>query len=237
MLLAAGVDLPRLVWAHGYVQWEGVKMSKTAGTAVSLDAAIERYGPDPLRYFLLREVGFEGDGNFTWDRLDARYTADLADTLGNLVSRALAMVQRYRGGTVPRDPTEFATPLEQAGRAALDAYRTAMDAYDLQGGAAQLIDLAARANRYVEETAPWALAKVPARAAELDTVLANLTRTVARLAGLAAPFLPEKAALIWNLLGTATPFEQLTWDELAGPAVEGRRVEKPPVLFPKPQAM
>lgn len=234
MLLAAEVELPRMVWAHGYVQWEGVKMSKTAGTAVNLATAIDRFGADALRYFLLREVGFEGDGNFSWERFDARYTADLADTFGNLVSRALAMVGRYRGGVVPRDPTGFATPLEQAGVAALAAYRTAMDAYDLQGGAAQLIELAARANRYVEETTPWTLAKSPERAAELDTVLANLVRTVARLAGMAVPFVPEKAAVIWQLLGTDTPFENLTWPNLAAPAVEGRRVEKPPVLFPKP---
>lgn len=236
MLLAAGVDLPRLVWAHGYVQWEGVKMSKTAGTAVSLDAAIERYGPDALRYFLLREVGFEGDGNFTWERFDARYTADLADTFGNLVSRALAMVHRYRGGIVPSDPTGFATPLEQAGRTTLDAYRAAMDAYDLQGGAAQLIELAVRANRYVEQTTPWALAKAPDRAGELDTVLANLVRTVTRLAGLAAPFLPEKAAAIWHITGGGQAFDRLHWDQLAAPAVAGQRVEKPPVLFPKPSA-
>ena len=97
MLLAAGEALPRMVWAHGYVQWEGTKMSKTAGTAVTLDEAIERHGPDALRYFLLREVGFENDGNFSWERFDERYTADLADGLGNLASRALAML-----GQVPR---------------------------------------------------------------------------------------------------------------------------------------
>jgi len=236
MLLAADVALPRAVWAHGYVQWEGVKMSKTAGTAVSLETAIERHGADALRYFLLREVGFAGDGNFTWERFDARYVADLADTLGNLVSRALSMVHRYRGGTVPRDATGLATPLEQAGKAALDAYRRAMDMNDLQEGAAQLIELAARANRYVEETKPWALAKTPERSAELDTVLANLIRTVARLAGMAAPFMPEKAAMIWQLLGTGTAFDRLSWGALSAPAVEGRVVEKPPVLFPKPVA-
>ena len=237
MLLAAGVELPRLVWAHGYVQWEGVKMSKTAGTAVSLETAIARHGPDALRYFLLREVGFEADGNFSWERFDARYTAELADTFGNLVSRSLSMVGRYRNGVVPRDPTGFGTPLEQAGREALAAYRAAMDAHDLQGGAAQLIELATRANRYVDETAPWTLAKDPARAAELDTVLANLVRTVARLAGLAAPFMPEKAAQIWRLLGADTPFERLAWSALETPEIQGRRVEKPPVLFPKPAAV
>ncbi len=84
MLLSAGIALPREVWAHGYVQWEGAKMSKTAGTAVSLGEAIDRHGPDALRYFLLREVGFEADGNFTWERFDERYTADLADGFGNL---------------------------------------------------------------------------------------------------------------------------------------------------------
>src|SRR5213078_4253397 len=122
MLLAAGIELPRQVWAHGYVHWEGVKMSKTAGTAVSLDAAIERHGADALRYFLLREVGFENDGNFTWERFDARYTADLADTFGNLVSRALSMVQRYREGIVPNDAAARDTPLESAARETVAAY-------------------------------------------------------------------------------------------------------------------
>src|SRR5216110_790538 len=201
MLLAAGLELPRLVWAHGYVQWSGTKMSKTAGTAVSLSEAIDRYGADALRWFLLREIGFENDGDFSWERFEARYTADLADTLGNLISRALSMVDRYRGGVVPRDPTGFATPLERDARAALERYARAMDALDLAGGAAAMMDLATRANRYVEETAPWALAKA-GRAAELDTALANLVRTVARLAVLAQPFLPERAAAVWGLLDT-----------------------------------
>src|SRR5262249_51656900 len=104
MLLAAGLELPRQVWAHGYVQWEGAKMSKTAGTAVNLGTAIERYGADALRYFLLREGGFENDGNFAGERFDARYTADLADTFGNLVSRSLSMTVSYRGGIVPSLP-------------------------------------------------------------------------------------------------------------------------------------
>jgi methionyl-tRNA synthetase len=237
MLLAAGVDLPRMVWAHGYVQWEGTKMSKTAGTAVTLDQAIARHGADALRYFLLREVGFEGDGNFTWERFDARYTADLADTLGNLVSRALSMVQRYREGTVPRDPRGAAgdTPLERAAQAALAAYGRAMDALALQEGVSQVIDLASRANRYVEETAPWKLAK-EGREADLDSVLADLVRTVARLAVLAAPFMPAKAEAVWGVLGAPRPLGQVTFADLARLSVEGQRVSKPPPLFPKPDA-
>src|SRR3989475_7389425 len=102
MLLAAELPPPRAVWAHGYVQWSGAKMSKTAGTAVSLGEAIDHYGADALRYFLLREVGFANDGDFTWERFDARYTADLANTLGNLVKRSLDMIHSYRAGTVPK---------------------------------------------------------------------------------------------------------------------------------------
>jgi methionyl-tRNA synthetase len=227
MLLAADVALPRRVWAHGYVQWGGAKMSKTAGTVVTVDEAIGRHGPDALRYFLLREIGFENDGNFTWERFDARYTADLADTFGNLASRTLSMVQRYRAGVVPRDPTAFATPLEHDARDILAAYTRAMDALALDEGAAQLIALATRANRYVEETAPWKLAKEQ-RNAELDTVLANLARTVASLAGLALPFMPEKAAQLWDALGTG---REVTSVEPLDPA--GWTVRKPEPLFPK----
>ena len=237
MLLAGGLDLPRLVWAHGYVQWEGAKMSKTAGTAVSLGAAIERHGADALRYFLLREVGFENDGNFTWERFDARYTADLADTFGNLVSRTLSMVQRYRDGTVPADPrgSDASHPLERAALETLAAYTRAMDAQELQAAAALLIELASRANRYVEETAPWKLAKEQ-KDADLDSVLANLVRTVARLAVLAGPFIPAKADEVWGVLGAPQPLAAVRLADLAGLGVSGQRVAKPPPLFPKPVA-
>ncbi len=233
MLLAADLPLPRAVWAHGYIQWEGAKMSNTAGTAVDLGSAIARYGPDALRYFLLREIGFENDGNFTWERFDARYTADLADTFGNLVSRTLSMVHRYRGGTVPRDPTPGRSPLEEAAQQGLRDYATAMDAFALADGAAAVMALATRANRYVEETAPWALAK-NSKDAELDAVLATLTRTVARLAVLAAPFVPGKAEEIWSLLGAGRPLAAVGFAELADLAVEGWTVRKPAPLFPKP---
>jgi len=232
MLLAAGLELPRQVWAHGYVQWEGTKMSKTAGTAVSLGAAIDRHGADALRYFLLREVGFEGDGNFTWDRFDARYTADLADTFGNLVSRTLSMVHRYRGGTVPGDG-DGETALERAGQETIAAYRRAMDTYDLQQGAALVIELASHANRYVEETAPWKLAK-DKQDADLDGVLSNLVRTVARLAVLAAPFVPAKAQEMWTALGADRALAQLRLADLAALGVAGWEVSKPAPLFPKP---
>jgi methionyl-tRNA synthetase len=215
-------------------------MSKTAGTAVSVDSAIERHGADALRYFLLREVGFENDGNFTWERFDARYTADLADTFGNLVSRTLSMVERYRNGIVPSSPLSGTSsppdplsPRERGDVELINAYTRAMDANALQEGAACIMELASRANRYVEETAPWKLAKEK-RGPELDRVLVDLIRTVARLAILSAPFIPEKAAAIWSALGAhPTAFDRIRLAEATGLSVSGWRVSKLPPLFPK----
>ena len=153
-------------------------MSKTAGTAVTLDEAIERHGPDALRYFLLREVGFEADGNFTWERFDERYTADLADGLGNLVSRSLAMLVKYREGVVPAGGP---APLDQSAREALDAYTRAMEALDLRGGIEATWSLVSAANLFVQQTAPWALAKA-GKDAELDGALSALARALCRLA-------------------------------------------------------
>src|SRR5438552_2700664 len=132
-------------------------------------------------------------------RFDARYGSELADTFGNLVKRSLDMIHRYRGGTVPGDPRGYRTPLEDAAQSALAAYRRAMDGFRLEEGAARWMELAARANRYIEETTPWNLAK-QGHDAELDSVLANLARTVARLAVLALPFVPATAGSIWALL-------------------------------------
>jgi methionyl-tRNA synthetase len=237
MLLAAELPPPRAVWAHGYVQWSGAKMSKTAGATVSLSEAIDYHGADALRYFLLREVGFENDGDFTWERFDARYTSELADTLGNLVSRSLTMIANYRGGVVPRDSGNFDTPLETAARGALATYAGAMDANRVQEGAAQLVALAGAANRYVEDTAPYKLAKQPERAAELDSVLANLARTVGRLAVLAQPFLPTTAETVWRTLGSSPsqPLGSVRLRDLDALDLAGRHISKPPILFPKPR--
>jgi methionyl-tRNA synthetase len=234
MLLSAGLALPREVWAHGYVQWEGTKMSKSAGTAVSLGEAIERHGPDALRYFLLREVGFEADGNFTWDRFDERYTADLADGLGNLASRALAMLGKYRDGVVPADGT--ATSLDADATAAIASYARTMDAFDLRGGAEAAWELVAKANLYVQQVAPWALAKA-GKEAELDAALGALARVLHRLAVLSSPFIPGKAQLLWQSLGFAPGELGRAWNSLPQPPVAGRATNKPEVLFPKPTSV
>ena len=230
MLLAAGEAVPREVWAHGYVQWEGTKMSKTAGTAVTLDEAIDRHGPDALRYFLLREVGFEADGNFSWERFDERYIADLADGLGNLVSRSLAMIAKFREGVVP---TADETTLDRAGNDAVQSYVRAMDAHDLRSGAEAAWGLVATANLYIQQIAPWKLAK-EGREAELDGALAALARTLYRLAVLTTPFIPGKAADIWECLGLDGSPGDAQWATLDAPPVSGLASRRPEVLFPKP---
>jgi len=235
MLLSADLPLPRMVWAHGYVQWGGAKVSKSAGGTLSVDEAIDYHGVDALRYFLLREVGFENDGDFTWERFDARYTSELADTIGNLVSRALTMIVNYRGGTVPRDPCGYDTRLEAAARGALASYARAMDAQRVQEGAAQLVALASAANRYIEETTPYKLAKQPGKEAELDSVLANLARTLARLAVLAQPFLPATAGSVWETVGAPHTLAGVRLRDLDALDPAGWRVWKPPILFPKPR--
>jgi methionyl-tRNA synthetase len=234
MLLSAQLNLPREVWAHGYVQWEGTKMSKTSGTAVTLDEAIERHGPDPLRYFLLREVGFEADGNFTWERFDERYTAELADGLGNLASRALAMLVKYRDGKVPAQTAE--TALDQAGTITVERYRNQMDALDLRSGADAIWGLVSAANLYVQQTAPWALAKAD-KQSELDQVLGSLARVLARLAILTSPFIPGKAQRLWGMLGFEGEVSSERWESAERPAISGRTVSRAEVLFPKPASV
>jgi methionyl-tRNA synthetase len=231
MLLSAKLALPRQIWAHGYVQWEGTKMSKTAGTQVTLDEAIDRHGPDALRYFLLREVGFEADGNFTWERFDERYTSDLADGLGNLVSRSLAMLAKYRAGAVP-DAAQLLS-LDEAARAAGKDYVQAMDALDLRSGAAAAWRLVDTANLFIQQAAPWTLAKQD-KQEELDTVLAALARALYRLALLSSPFIPSKAQLLWKSLGLSGAPDGTAWDSFGSPPVAGSTTARAELLFPKP---
>jgi methionyl-tRNA synthetase len=199
---------------------------------VSVDEALARHGPDGLRYFLLREVGFEGDGNFTWTRFDERYTSDLADGLGNLASRSLAMLAKYRNGVVPA--SSAVTPLDEAGGRAVLGYADAMDAFDVKGGADAAWALVTDANQYIVRTAPWTLAK-EGNEGQLDEVLASLARCLYRLSVLAEPFIPGKAETLWRALGRRDALDAAAWNGLGTPPVAGDRTTKPPILFPKPE--
>ncbi len=228
ILMAAGLPLPGMVWAHGYVQWGGAKVSKSEGTSISLDEAIERHGPDALRWFLLREVGFENDGDFSLERFDARYDGDLANGLGNLAARTTAMLEKYRAGIVPVGAAES---LDISGDQCVAGYAKAMATIDLKGGAEEISQLVSEANSYIVATAPWTLAK-NGDEAKLDAALAALARCLLRLSVMASPFMPAKAQALWSALGQAgTP--ETAWRLALQPDLAGVRVAKPDNLFPK----
>ena len=232
-LAAAGLPLPDGVWAHGFVHVGGTRLSKTAGVTVTLDDAISRHGPDALRYFLLREVPWDADGNFTWERFDGRYAAELADGWGNLLSRVLAMIVRYLDGVVPAASPHSA--LHTLGDEILGTYRTAMDNHLLHVGAAEVWRLVDRANRYVEERQPWTQAKQGDRAG-LEETLGTLVAALARISVLLSPFLPRKADEAWHALGLDGPLLEAGWEAAQRPPTAGRTVAKPIPLFPKSES-
>ena len=233
MLEAAGLPLPERVWAHGFVQYRGERFSKSAGARLDLAEAIDRFGPDAFRYFLLREVPWDNDGNFSWERFEERYTAELADGLGNLAARSLTMLAKYRDGAVPAGN---ATELDQQGLAAIERYVAAMDRLDLRAGADVAWELVTAANLFVQQHAPWSLAKA-GRNAELDNVLGALARCLYRLSLLTSPFLPDTSQVLFEAVGASGEAAAARWDTLLDPPVGGARSSVPAILFPKPETV
>lgn len=233
MLESAGLPVPRRVWAHGFVLFGGERFSKSAGITFDVNQAIDLYGADAFRYFLLREVPFDGDGTFSWERFDERYVADLANAWGNLASRTLAMVEKYFGGTVPSaEPTDA----DRALLADLEDYHSAMDGSRgfLHHEALRTIwQGIARSNEYVQLSAPWTLAKEPARKAELERVLASLVRQIARQAVCLFPFMPTKMAELWGQLGAPGAIADARFADLGKLDPAGWQVRKGDPLFPK----
>jgi methionyl-tRNA synthetase len=233
MLMSAGLELPKKVWAHGFVLLGGERFSKSAGVQLDMNEAIDRYGPDALRYFLLREVPFDSDGNFSWERFDERYNADLANAWGNLASRTISMIERYREGVVPagRDET-----LDSEGAADLAAYRKAMDGtsgYLLHEALRSAWLMIFRSNEFVDRQAPWKLAKDPANDRELDRTLGALARELARQCVILSPFMPSKCRDLWTMLGAPGSVEEMRLDQLEGLDASGWKVRKGAPLFPK----
>jgi len=226
-LMSAGIELPRAVWVHGFVTYGGRKESKSEGVSYDLTEAIAQHGPEALRYFLLREVPWSGDGDITRERFDERYTTELANDLGNLASRALAMIDKYRQGRVP---ARGATTLDEAARDALGRYRAVMDASLLHKGIQVALELTSVANVFVEEQAPWALAKDPARAEELDATLAALAHALATLATLLHPVLPQAMEELASRVGLDAVPRLFELDTLS---LEGHTVRRGDPLFPR----
>ncbi|WP_434480004.1 methionine--tRNA ligase [Gemmatimonas sp.] len=236
MLKAAGLPLPKQVWAHGFVQLGGERFSKSAGVKLDLHEAIDRYGADAFRYVLLREVPFDGDGNFSWERFEERYTSDLANAFGNLASRAMAMVEKYFDGVVPAAQRPEA---EHDDDADIAAYHRAMhgeQGWLLHDGITAVYRMTGRANEYTAATAPWAVAKDPARRDELAQIMASLIRRIATQTVLLSPFMPTKAQQVWSQLGAPGAVADQRMDGLAMLDVTGWTVTKGDPLFPRPAA-
>jgi methionyl-tRNA synthetase len=230
MLHSAGLPLPERVWGHGFVLLGGERFSKSSGVGLDLGEAIDRFGPDAFRYFLLREVPWDNDGNFSFERFTERYTSELANGLGNLASRGTTMLAKYRDGVVPASPVE----VDPAIAGAVEAYRSAMDAFLLHEGGGAAYEVVRVANALVAEKQPWSIAKDPARADELDGVLATMVRYLAAAAVLLSPFMPVKMAELWERLGSgrgAMP----SLDELATLDVSGWKTSAGAILFPRPE--
>lgn len=234
MLHAAGVALPKQVWAHGFVSLGGERFSKSAGVKLDLGEAIDRFGADAFRYVLLREVPFDGDGNFSWERFEERYTSDLANAFGNLASRAIAMVEKYCDGIVPSAPIPDVERDDAIDVASYHAAMSGARGWLLHEGVSATYRQTARANEYTAATAPWAVAKDPARRAELEQILASLIRRIARQTVLLAPFMPEKVEAVWRQLGAPGTVSAQRFATLDALDPAGWHVAKGDPLFPRP---
>ena len=231
MLKAMGLPLPKQILVHGWWQKDGAKISKSTGNIVEPVAVIDEWGLDAFRFYVLRELDIGPDGNWTDAGFRARYQAELANGLGNLVNRSLSMLKRYRQGVVPARHDELAA---EAGKAA-DETREALKQNRLQHGLLAIWTLVTRANQYVDQTAPFKLAKDPAQSKRLDEVLYNLAETCRVLAVLLWPFLPGTSAKIYAQLGLAGEPDKLAAAAWGGMAA-GHKIGEPAPLFPRKDA-
>jgi methionyl-tRNA synthetase len=236
-LMAAGWPLPKRIFAHGFLLFDNDKMSKSKGNLVRPLPILEVIGVEPLRYYLLREVVFGQDGNFSYDAVIARYNADLANGLGNLVARTLSMIRQYRDGKVP--VSAGSPEIADEARRAIAAYRDGMEGLQFSRALEALWSLLSLLDRSIVQYAPWKLIKDPTPEAQekLNTILYSAAEVIRIATALLGPVLPQSTAKIWAQLGMPEALEAVTLDSIEwGQLAAGQAIGEGSPVFPRIEA-